>query len=266
MKVPDYVEQEAKQFWNSARSEQISKYFEIRTALNTEKIVFLKNHKPFIAELRKIKKGFKIPTLDPTLDIQGFDISPNEMSSKSVWLESSSDITKDQFRNEIQALISKYKLPSYWDEWLEGSILYGVVFEYAPLFSVHEITNEKLSNLSLTSQEKSFLRSYYKRYYTKGKVPKKIYQLFKQALNKAPTNKQRRSRSLKTAVATLKHGKARNTYDWATQRLIKGKVSHKDLVAKIFNSKYESKVGTDKLANRLRKQKQRLLERNKLKK
>lgn len=253
---------------------QMEKWFKVRKELNREIVAYLRAIGDFKADLRRVRKQFRIPKLSPKEDIREI---PFEDSSyeESDWLHGQKDSVQQSFHQEIEGLIKKYDLPQNFYDWLDYYILYGTP-PFAPLYNpglVQQIIKnpDEVSRIPLTSGEKKFLKQITgwmlgvkKRPNKDLKTTYKMVQSELQAFLATSKNKRRKFRTLSTALKTSKVGRLRKEYDAVSKR-----ITYKDLIPDLYSEKEEEKLLSDekKLKNtlaKLRKQRQRLKERTQL--
>lgn len=246
------------------------KYFGSRRKLNKENIELLSVSEDFKKDIKKTRKDLSIPTLkleEDTIEIQ----HPKYIDVKSGWIESQPAHKKKTFSRALRGILDKYELPFYFDEWLEMHILYKHPISEAPLhrldYAVAALAGHSvdLYKTQPTSQEKRLLKETFRRIFKiKGKPAKdkaELYSQFLKALSQVG-NSRRRMRALDTSVKTLGHKKFIMILDTYAGKTIKYKKTFRDVAIDTYTDEEISEVGLDKLAARLRKQKQRLSKRH----
>jgi len=241
---------------------QASKSFDTRKAFNDEKVwVLTKGHlkNEFRDELDKIRKRLSIPLLNPKDDWVTISSPTGESEmDESSWLYGHNDKFINEFESAVTDVLRKYKLPNNLREWIELQLLYR---DIAKTYPIHYFdlafdlltTPEWINTTTLTTTEKRFVQKLIPEILGfKKRPPKKLAEQYKKIreLLDQSKNGQRRMRTLKTAKKTINIGN-------------RHKLTYDEVVARAFSEDDEFRIGGEKLKARLRKQKQRLLQRHK---
>ncbi len=242
-----------------------NRWFKVRKQFNLEKAQYLNDYKPFQKEVIGIRKELGIPKLNPDKDYKnvtyrGLDIEDSE------WILSRSDDFINHYETIISNLLIKYNLPASFKDWVDWYILYDKP-KHTPLYFM-ELINTFISNpeeaqrTPLTTQEKQFVKFMIKGYLQLNKLSKKDTPVeLKQLLATVAKSKNRNrpTRTLKSALKTLKVGTVYRELDEAEYVKRNRKRTYEDIVPTIFSEDEELKQGAKRLSARLRQQKRRLL-------
>lgn len=253
----------------------LSKWFNVRNKFNQEKITLISQSKEFANDIQKTRGNLRIPKLDPEEDHNTIPVLEGEIEDSS-WLHGQPDNYAKQFNERIKQILDKYGLSTAFTDWVEWWVLYnrkplGYPYFFVELMGLIKNNPKELERIGLTTNEKQMAKTLIASWTGVKRRPAKEtgeeYKTIRQRLNKilvASKNKQRVKKQLKSALATLRVGKQRKNRPEKGVYLKYGStVTYADIVPKIFNEETEFSVGGDKLINRLRKQKQRLLQQNK---
>lgn len=237
--------------------------------LTDERVLLLERNTSFIQEVNQIRISFSIPNLNFQQDTTVYPFRDTYLED-STWLLKQPQNIQDKFINEVELLIKKYKLPVSFRDWIEKYILYGKPKDnpYVNYELVYELMNnpDELQRLPLSSQEKNMVKDLVRfRLGINKRPPKHLQKDYKELLNALSASKSnfRGSRTISTSIKTLGVGKIEKQKDVSKNRVINRRKTFKDLIPNIYSFEEESKMGPEKLSNRLRKQHQRLKQRMK---
>lgn len=234
----------------------MSKHYKTRKNFNSESVLLLtkgplKNE--FRAYIEEVRIRLKIPDLDPDTDFQRIPIEDGDIEESS-WLYGLRNQKVEAFGDEVTKCLSKFELSNSLREWIEFWFLYNKQpSRYSQNYFEALVdaikSSDRLKNTSLTSPEKQMASILLREKLGFKKKPNKdaskIYSDVRNTLNQNK-NKKRSLRSLNSSLATLETDKGKK-YD--------------EIVPKVFSEDQEFEIGASKLKARLRKQKQRLLQR-----
>ena len=243
-----------------------NEYFGTRKALNTESVAYLHEDKGFQEDLKAIRRRLKIPRLQHEYDVVSYDTDENNIEAFSQWLYSEGK--EVQFDQEIEKLFVKYSLPKNFRDWLHWYILYRTKPPWTPFYNwdlLEQLVKDKgeAKRIPLTTKEKKLVKNAF-RMVTKSKRgrPKrevaKAYKELIQVLDESK-NTQRRSRTLKQGMKTLKKGKVEKYFDPVTEKTIVEKPTYKKLAVQMKENINDK--ARDRLAATLRKQNERIKKR-----
>lgn len=249
-----------------------NKWFHVREKFNKEKVTFLSKSQEFYQDIQQIRKDFAIPRLKPDEDYRTIPVWDGEIED-SDWLHCKSNDFIDDFESRIKHILIKYGLSSAFTDWVEWQVLYDQKPKSYPHFYfelIYLLKNnpEEIERIGLTSAEKQMAKSLFadmvgiKRRPTKQKQEQ--YKTVKQQLDAilvSSKNKQRPMKNVQRALKTLTAGRVREEKDEYEDIIIKRKITYADIAQEVYSFKEEKKLGPVKVAQNLRKQKQRLLKR-----
>lgn len=250
-------------------------YFGSRRSINDEWVSFLLQDKEFQENLKDTQIEFNIPKLVVDDDIvEGFyydEAGKDAHVTESEWLKSQPSLIQESIHKRILDWILLYGLPQNFYDWFECYLLYGKppwkpLYNFELIFQIMDDFKE-LERIPPTSQEKKFIKERLRsRLGIKRRPPKEIQKAYKEFLKKLSEtkNKKRRMRSFQTAIKTLDKGKIDKFYDPVAGKDITEKPSYKKLAVRL--KKNASEDERDKLANKLRKNNERLRKRMKIEK
>ena len=261
---------------------QASKSFDTRKAFNDEKVwVLTRGHRKdeFRDELEKIRIKLGIPRLNQKNDWVTIS-SPtgdSEMDESS-WLYGRDEKFMNEFEAAVTTVLQKYKLPNNFREWVELQLLYRKIpktfpIHYFDLAFDLIVTPKWVNTTALTTKEKKFAKKLISEILGfKKRPPKKLAQQYKKIRNllDQSKNRQRRMRTIKTAIEAVKKPKNITYHNFnvgtegedVTERYTFERLAEEVLEKqKETGSEEKEKALLKKKAARLRKQKQRLLNR-----
>lgn len=260
--------QEAVELVNKALERANNKFFNTRIKFCEELIEYLRIDKTFEEKIVAVREKYEIPELSPEEDLHDIVIDEGRSIEESLWMWSLDKKTRESFRKDVNEIIQKYKLPSIFYRWLECFVLYKQELPMAlynsfwalPLYILDPI---ELKKYPLTTQDKNYIKYFLRSEFDIKRRPKKEkarqYRRILQELQKLPKNKKRRFRTIETALKTLERGEIITHHDWDGKDE-SHKKTYQDLAVEIDEEgKYFGKE--KQLAQRLRKQNQRLRER-----
>ncbi len=248
------------------------KYFGTRKKLNEELLKYVELDKDFSQKIKKLRKKYNIPELNQQEDIISFPVGDKHIEAESGWLSSQDKKTKKAIESDIHSIVKEYNLSENFFDWIEFYILYNKQPPWSPFYNwelplqIGKDFNE-LERIPLTTQEKRYIKSFFRRILgIKRRPPKekiKAYRKICQVLEKAPKNKRRPFRTLETALKTLGRGKLTEYYEPSEGIRGEDKLLKKTYDTLAIEIDEEGKYfGKEKqLSQRLRKQHQRLKER-----
>lgn len=240
-----------------------SKWFEVRKILNEEHYLFLTKSEEFRSDVKTFRKEFNVPKLDPHEDYNLMNVGLLEIED-SKWLRTNDSGFIDRWQRKLTELMEKYQLPPSYRDWVDWNILYGKPkgHPHYNLEGLLEILQNpyKTNNVGLTTNEKKLLLELIGMDIETAKgLKKRILKQIKPHIIKTASqnkNQRRRSRTLTTALKTLKIGSKETYFDYSLGEQITHKTTSTDLATSIFND------DTGKKASLVRKQKERLLRRH----
>ncbi len=256
--------------------------FGTRKRVNDNEATLLIHSDKLNKEVNEIREEFSIPDLDSSKDIledfvidgeRGFEAHIVE----SRWLESQGALQKSKFKEKINFLIKENNLPQYFDEWVEGYVLYNKTPSYMPLYNLDFLLGlllvdpQKPVNLGeygLTTKEKKFLLRYLRLGMGEkvvGRVSDKNQALYDGIKKKLEVSKSSRRgyRTMETALKTLDIGKKKLRYEPTENKDVLEKTSYNSVVASIYDDDVDNglkKQRIRKVKERLYKRKERKLE------
>lgn len=263
---------------------QASKSFDTRKAFSDETVwVLIEGHRKdeFHSELAKIRKKLGIPRLNQKDDWVTIS-SPtgdSEMDESS-WLYGRADRFISKFETAVTIVLQKYKLPNNFREWVELQLLYR---KTPKTFPIHYFdlafdliaAPEWVNTTALTTKEKKFAKKLIAEILGfKKRPPEKLAEQYKRIreLLDQSKNRQRRMRTIKTAIEAVKKPRNITYHDFNVgtegEDVIE-RYTFERLAEEVLEKQRETgseeieKAILKKKAARLRKQKQRLLQRHK---
>ncbi len=261
---------------------EANKSFDIRRSFNEEKVWSISEgpfKNDFKSDLQVLRGSLNIPKLDFDSDWQIVSSPTGDAEmEESSWLHSKNDNFINEFENAITETLKKYQLPNNFRTWVEQWLLYRKRPKTFPIqyFEVPfnaAITPKWLDWVALTTKEKNFVRKIIPQMFGfKKKPPKRLTAMYRQIIENISRskNKQRRMRAFDTAQKTLKKPKTITYHDYtlgAQGKNVTETYTFERLAQEVFpeeevTGSYKEEVRKlETKAARLRKQKQRLLQR-----
>ncbi|MFH1170384.1 MAG: hypothetical protein V1704_02400 [Candidatus Vogelbacteria bacterium] len=204
-----------------------------------------------------------------------FDINnePYGIPTSKFLNEKLTEKERAKFKKDIDGIIKKYSLPLNFYDWMEWCVLYNHEVPWQSLFNwelfSQIIENPKeLERVGLTTREKHEMKKQWRDLFNMkiGRPSKKQVQQYGEFLKllSKSKNKKRRMRTFLPALKALKMRQGKEKYsEWGDFGTISTTKKYKDKVAEIYPD-LEGE-DDDRLAVNLRKQKERLLKRFKIK-
>ena len=248
-------------------------HLDTRKKLNKEKVTLLLENKLFSNKLQAIRESIGAIDLDPFSDIREtfVEVKDDEevLISESVFL-SENPKAKTVLKKEIGNIREQYGLSPNFNDWLQYFILYKKTPPWTPEYNwdllLQVVQNQSEgTRVPLNSQEKAYLRKRLRQVLGLGigRPPKEYEKLFT-AFNKLlqeSKNSQHISRTLLPMIEILKLKDEEVEYPDQDGVYRPQKRTYQDLAIDITEGEEMSEKEEKKLAQNLRKRKQRLHDR-----
>ena len=249
--------------------EYLKKYFSVRIKLCEEIFVYLDEIPPYrlklIKGIKDIHSEFKIPELIPEKDMRISAMNEHTEIWDSSWLLDQPKNTRDKFHSDIIKLIREMGFPLSFYQWLKDYVIYNKEPDDKPGYNLSMLEHLRdYSSGDLTKGEKELLEKDIRSVFRiKGRPKndiKKDYSEIKEEIDEMATCEIKPFKSLDTAIKTLEIGKKEVVKDELENREIVRKKQYLHLACEIDED--EKYFGQEEvLIQRLRKQRERLLER-----
>ena len=218
--------------------------------LNEDLVKRITHSKPFLKDIKKVRKDLGIPKLGEKDDfIDGeveYGFKTYDASDSKWFLDNIMPVKSKlkEFHEKIDEIIQIHNLPINFREWLKDYILWGNP-DYVPRYPIaygrEFFTNPVPTNIRLTTEEKKFYKSKFReicKLPKTGKIPKKFMPVYKKFINYLSKNKNtnRKQKNLDVGLKILKeHGKKYEEYDYTIKKTIKSKTIYADMVEKMHS-------------------------------
>lgn len=254
--------------WNDSVKEHFKNHSDIREKLNREKSLLLTKNKEFIKDIKEARKKLKIPLLRPTEDRTSILIDPDsgKEAELSGYVYGKSEWYQKRFDKAIVRIREKYKLPAYFEEWVEQTLLYGKIPKHYPKtywgLPFYAIDNpESAFKHGMTRLEKKFvIKMIILKMEIYGKTDSENYKKYKRiiTLAKKSRNFQKPIKNLDLAIKLLKKPRMKEKFDEVEGKMINEKFTYDDFTQELHDKDLTPKT-VKKISSNMRKKKERIL-------